>query len=146
MNYTVVSSAEFTYPDRLDYPSSSVKVEAFGLKGSFATFQVLLSEKNDAKTSVSVIGLPKGTEAEIYTLVPVQVEETFAINPKDYAPHYPERMAPYWVFDCLRPFDGTVDLSQGAGGLYVAVKIEKDSMPGIMMLPLSLTKLRFLFI
>ncbi|MBO4930924.1 MAG: hypothetical protein J6I42_01965 [Clostridia bacterium] len=130
MKYTVVSSAEFTYPDIWDYASSSQVIDTFAARGSYATFQLLLGDRASADVSAAVTGLPAGADAEIYTLTPVQVERNHGISPEQRQPHYPERVAPFWLYDCLRPFDGTLDLTDGVGGLYVSIKIDRDAEPG----------------
>ena len=130
MNYTVVSSAEFTYPDVWEYASAAASAEVLSARGSFATFQLLLADCDTAELSVSFCGLPAGTVAELYTLKPVFVERNHQLEPEQFEPHFPERVAPYWLYDCLRSFDGTLDLNDGRGGLYVAIRIEKDAVPG----------------
>ncbi len=130
MKYNVVSSAEFTYPDLWDYPSAAQTVDVFGARGGFAAFQLLLGGCESDSVCVSISGLPAGTEAELYTLVPVYVERNHLLEPEQFEPHFPERIAPYWLYDCLRPFDGTVQLTDGVGGLYVAIRIDKDAIPG----------------
>ncbi|MBO4931814.1 MAG: hypothetical protein J6I42_06485 [Clostridia bacterium] len=130
MKYTVVSSVEFTYPDIWDYASSSQVIDTFAARGSYATFQILLGDRASADVSVSVTGLPAGADAEVYTLTPVQVERNHGISPEQQQPHYPERVAPFWLYDCLRTFDGTLDLTEGVGGLYVSIKIDRDAEPG----------------
>ena len=130
MKYTVVSSAEFTYPDVWEYPSSAQTIDTFSARGGFASYQVLFADRADAAVSVSFGDLPAGTVPEVYTLTPVQVERNHGIAPEQYQPHYPERVAPYWLYDCLRTFDGTLDLTEGVGGLYVAIRIDRDAEPG----------------
>ena len=130
MKYTVVSSAEFTYPDVWEYPSSAQTIDTFAARGGFASYQVLFADRADAAVSVSFGDLPAGAVPEVYTLTPVQVERNHGIAPEQYQPHYPERVAPYWLYDCLRTFDGTLDLTEGVGGLYVAIKIDRDAEPG----------------
>ncbi len=129
MKYTIVSAAEFTYPDVWEYPSSGPVIDVFSARGSYACCQVLLSDAQE-NASVSFEGLPEGAHPELYALVPVQVERNHGIQPEEYAPHYPERVAPYWLYDCLRPFDGTLTLTGGAGGLYLSVRIDKEAVPG----------------
>lgn len=130
MKYNVVSSVEFTYPDVWDYPSSSQVIDTFAARGSYATYQILLGDRASADVSVSFGNLPAGAVPEVYTLTPVQVERNHNITPEQYQPHYPERVAPYWLYDCLRTFDGTLDLTDGVGGLYVSIKIDRDAEPG----------------
>ncbi len=130
MKYNVVSSAEFTYPDVWEYPSSSQSIDVFAARGSWASFQILLGDRQSADVTVSFGDLPAGASPELYTLKPVQVERNHNIAPEQYAPHYPERAAPYWLYDCIRTFDGTLDLTEGAGGLYIAIRIDRAAEPG----------------
>jgi CheY-like chemotaxis protein len=83
MRYTVVSSSEFTYPDRFAYESSSTAADIFAARGSWATAQILFSDCTDPALPISVQGLPAGCEAELYTLVPVMVERNFGIKEED---------------------------------------------------------------
>ncbi|MBR6739647.1 MAG: DUF4091 domain-containing protein [Clostridia bacterium] len=130
MKYTVVSSAEFTYPDIWEYPSASSRADTFAARGSYATFQVLLGDRNTADVDVSFGRLPDGAEPEVYTLTPIVVERNHGIEPDQRKPHYPERVAPYLLYDCLRTFDGTLDLTNGFGGIYVSIKIDESAAPG----------------
>ena len=131
MKYTVVSSAEFTYPDIWDYPSSACSADTFSARGGYASFQILFGERTDASLALSFGDLPAGVTPEVYTLFPVQVERNHAIEEEQRKPHYPERVAPYYLYDCLRPFDGSLEITGGVGGLYVALKIDKDAVPGV---------------
>lgn len=130
MKYNVISSAEFTYPDIWDYSTASQSIDVFTARGGYATFQILLDDCAENNISVTFGELPDGVTAELYTLTPVQVEDNFGYTPEQYAPHFPERVAPFYIFDCLRPFDGTLDLSKGHGGLYIALKTERDCNAG----------------
>ena len=131
MKYTIVSSAEYTYPDISGYQSGSSRIETFTARGGYASFQIILSDAEKRGVEVAFEGLPDNTSAEIYTLHSVQVERNERIQPDEYRPHYPERTAPYRVYDCLRTFDGTLDLINGCGGLYIAVKADRDAAAGI---------------
>ena len=130
MKYTVVSSAEYTYPDIWEYAGASREISVFSARDSYATFQVLLGDRNDAQVTVHFQGLPEGCAAQVFTLTPVRVEKNHNIAPENYQAHYPERIAPYWLYDCLRPFDGTLDLTDGVGGVYVSLPISADTAPG----------------
>lgn len=130
MEYRVVSSVEFTYPDVFEYATGSAAVDAFSARGSFATWQLLVRGTGE-QLPVSLTDLPAGVTAEIYTLVPVPVERNIGIEPEQRKPHWPERVAPFYVNDCLRPYDGTVTQKDGQGGLYFALKVEKDATPGV---------------
>ena len=133
MQYTVVSSAEFTYPDVFDYPSSSGTVDAFSARGTYAAYQLLMRNLESPAVSVEFRGLPEGAEPELYSLRSVMVERNHGIPDEGRKPHWPERVAPYRLYDCLKTFDGTVDIEGDAkqGGLYIALKISPDARPGV---------------
>ncbi len=132
MQHTVVSSAEFTYPDLFDYPSSSSSVDVFAARGAYAGWQILLRGLNTNEVSVRFSALPEGVTPELYSLRSVMVERNHGIEEADRKPHWPERAAPFRVYDCLKPFDGTVDVETEArqGGLYIALKIDENAQPG----------------
>lgn len=186
MRYTVVDAAEFTYPDRMQYPTSTDSVTLDGARGSYVGFQILLDGLNinhvrenwlpetiytdPALLESAKIGFPRmggvsiltdlSLPIEWYSLVPVTVERNHGLSPENFKPHFPERVAPYRVYDCYRPFDGTLDVGVGdgrendthIGGLYGAVQIPTDTTPGtytatieiklgreIVSIPLTLT-------
>ncbi|MBR4942048.1 MAG: hypothetical protein IKZ19_08625, partial [Clostridia bacterium] len=164
MRYTVVDSAEFTYPDQWNYQSSSESVLLDTPRGGYATFQILLDgltadhcKENWIPETVydesevlksAAIGFPRRGgvslktdlpyETEWYALVPVTVEKNHDLKPEEQKPHFPERIAPYRVYDCLRPFDGTLDVGvadgrtpdTGIAGIFGAVVIPADAEPG----------------
>lgn len=130
MKYNVISSVQFTYPDIWEYPADSQIIDIFSARGSYASYQILFAERVSADISVSFDGLPEGAAAEVYTLTPIEVEKNIWIEEEQYQPHHPERIAPYKVYDCLRTFDSTLDLTDGTGGLYIAIKIDRDAEPG----------------
>jgi len=164
MKYIVVDSAEFTYPDQMEYLSSSDCVVVDAPRGSYATFQILLSglyadfcKENWLPESIyndpalleqARIGFPRKSNVSVktdlaftvewYSLVPVTIEKNPFPSPEHFRPHFPERIAPYRVYDCLRPFDGTLDVGvgdgrdseTGIGGFYGAIQVPKDAVPG----------------
>ena len=164
MKYTVVDSAEFTYPDIIEYPSSSDAVLLDTARKGYATFQILLSglsadrrvenwlperiyKDPEVQKQASVgffrvgnvrIRTDLAFDVEWYSLVPVTVERNHGIEPDNMKPHFPERKAPYRVYDCMRPFDGTLDVGVGdgreeemdIGGIYGAAYIPEDALPG----------------
>lgn len=128
MKYTVTDSSEFTYPDIWEYKSASDRADIFGARGGYATFQLLL----DGLDSDGVIDVSaEGFTPEIYSLYPVYVEANRGLNEDNPLEHFPERKAPFYVYDCLMPYRGTVKTDNGRGGLYIAIKIDKDARPGI---------------
>lgn len=94
MRYTVVDSAEFTYPDVFEYQSGTQSAEVFAPRGGYASFQVLL----DSLPESGEVGVKtEGFDAELYALYPVFVEAAANENTSDHRPHMPERQAPFYV-------------------------------------------------
>ena len=101
MRYIVVDAAEYTYPGEWNYQSAANAVTLDTPRRTYAATQILLSDVPDeGKISVKTEGLP--FSCEIYGLYPVNVERNEGIAPENRAPHYPERIAPFLVYDCLR--------------------------------------------
>ncbi len=165
MRYVVVDSAEFTYPDILAYPSASDKISLDTPRGTLATFQILLDGlqaeyrvenwlpddiyTDDALRKQAKLGFLRTGGVEIrtdlpfavewYALVPVTVEQNYGLAEADIKPPYfPVRTGPYRVYDCLRPFDGSVDVGvcdgreqeSGIAGLFGAIVVPADAKPG----------------
>ena len=174
MRYIVVDTAEYTYPDIFDYPTASESVLLDTPRGTFATFQILLdglcadhvkenwlpreiyqsedlwesAKQGFARTSGVQIKTDLPFTVEWYTLVPVTVEQNYGLAEADIKPpHFPVRQGPYRVYDCLRPFDGSLDvgLSDGRendtaiGGIYGAVQIPADATPGTYTATVTIT-------
>ncbi len=133
MRYTVVSSAEFAYPDIFSYPSSSTEADVFSARGGYASCQILFRDLESPVLPVEIRSLPEGAEAEIYSLRSVMVERNHGIPDDGHKPHWPERDAPYRLYDCLRTYDGTVDVEgeEKQGGVYIALKIDRNAAPGV---------------
>ncbi|MBO4228851.1 MAG: glycyl-radical enzyme activating protein, partial [Clostridia bacterium] len=78
-------------------------------RGGYASFQLLLRDVPSDDVSLSVEGLPEGVQAELWSLRSVMVERNQGISGEARAPHYPERIAPYRIYDCMRPYTGRVE-------------------------------------
>jgi len=78
LNYIIVDSTEFTYPDYgyVNYKSASDKIDIFSAKNSFATVQILLKGLEDGKLDVKT----NGFDAEFFELLPVYVEGNPHLN------------------------------------------------------------------
>ena len=66
MEYSVVSSAEFTYPDRFQYASSSGSMDVFAARGGYACCQLLLRGLEKPHIEVGFGSLPEGVTPEIW--------------------------------------------------------------------------------
>ena len=173
MRYTVVDSAEFTYPDVWEYSTASDAVMLDTPRGTKATFQILLGGlheeyrvKNWLPKSIyhdptllqdAEIGFPRmggisvttdlPFPVEWYSLVPVTLEQNYNLPEEYRKPHHPERIAPYRLYDCMRPFDGSLDVGVAdgrkndtdIGGLYGAVEIPADAAHGSYAASITVT-------
>lgn len=115
MKYIVCRNYEWLYPDVTEYKTASEKAEFSALSGGYAAFQIFLSEVSGEKITVKCDG------AEIYEELAIPVES----NPGFEKPseHFPERIAPFCVYDCLKAYDGAVTPQNGIAALYVSIKV-----------------------
>ena len=109
MKYICVDPAEYLYP------------------GSYACAQIFLSE-GSGSVKVSC----EGWNPEIYEMVAIPVEENIWITEENTAPHTPERIAPFEVFDCLKPCCGEVTFRSGVAAVYFSLRIPEDAPAGLM--------------
>ncbi len=165
MRYIVVDTAEYVYPDQMTYATGSDKILLETPRNSYATFQILFDGLTANERRVNHIPAEIYTDPELkkqadlgfqlmgcvdvktdcplpvewYSLSPVTVEKNQGMEePAAAKPHFPERIAPYRVYDCLRPFDGHLDVGVNdgrvpdtqIGGLFGAVQIPADAVPG----------------
>lgn len=156
MKYTVVDSMEFTYPDVMEYKTSACEILGEAVRGARFTFQILLEGLDvdfvkktwlpdeiyliEKIKKQAEIGFYRASEIKIecdlpfeiewFSLVPVSVEQ-----PTAKGQGYPNRISPYRVYDCLRPFDNTLDVGVAdgrendtkIGGLYGAVNVPENA-------------------
>lgn len=132
MKYTVVDSAEYTYPDRFDYATGSNSAKVITPRGGYASFQIVLGGlPADGAVSVTAVGFGGCEAVELYSLYPVLVEKNLNITKENALPDMPQRIAPFQINDALMPYRGKLKVTDGNGGLYVAVKAG-DVKPGIV--------------
>ena len=129
MRYLVVDDTEFIYPDTDVYATGSQVLDLFSPRGSYAAAQVLFWDlpedgRIDIRLSLS------GFESEIYGLLPIPVETNAGMSDEAMRPNNPSRRAPFEVCDCLRPYDGTIPTKLGRGGIYLAIPVSEDAVPG----------------
>ncbi len=131
MKYTVVDMTEFTYPDIFDYPSSSNEADVFGPRGGYAAFQTVLRDlPEDGEISVKMCGFDN-FKTELYVLYPVYVEANHNLNEENSRPFMPQRKAPFYLYDCLAPYSGKLKVSDKNGGIYAAIYIPEETIPGL---------------
>ncbi len=128
MRYTCVDPSEFLYPDITDYRSSCSEIRILAVRGSYANAQILLSDVTAAEITVKT----EGWDPDLFEMVAIPVEQNFNLNESNAAPHMPERIAPYFVYDCLKPTDGMVKVGEGGVcAVYFSQKIDTDAPVGV---------------
>lgn len=114
MDYKVIDSCEWTYPDIWDYASETDRYKGYALSGSYATFRVIV-RGFEGELRVSLAG------ADIYEEIAIPVED----NPNfenGFMPHFPERVAPFSVYDCMRPYKDKIEKKNDVTSIYFAIK------------------------
>ncbi len=119
MKYHVVDSTEWLYPDKTDYETSSNRFHQFCAKNGMACGQIFVyGAGKDVSVSVN------GFEAEVYEEIAIPVEENVGFGRHNRNKFFPSRLAPFYVYDCLRPYDGKVETKDGICALYICIKAE----------------------
>ncbi len=115
MKYTVCENYEWTYPDVHSYATSASEARIDALRGSIASFQIHIYDCAGAVTAQCDI-----PDATLYEAIAIPVESCPGLEDDEKAPHFPERGAPFFVNDCLKPYSGKIPSSPSCT-LYVAV-------------------------
>ncbi len=128
MNYVCTDPAEFIYPDITEYSSGSDRITILAARNSYACAQVLFYNCEEASMKVEV----EGWEPEIYQMVAIPVERNQGIEPENFKPHRPERIAPYELFECMKPIrDGLLHPEKGIAAMYLSMRIPSDAKVGV---------------
>ncbi|MFC5649911.1 DUF4091 domain-containing protein [Paenibacillus solisilvae] len=139
MNYQVFSMNEWIYPDSVVKESGVRRIELSAARGSYAACQILFNSiapesqivceyKNESTNS----GL-RGPE--IYQLIDIFVEKnTGPINhcagDGESAEGYTTRLAPFRVYEALKPLSADVVTRAATEAIYVCWEIPADTAPG----------------
>lgn len=131
MKYVVVDNTEWTYPDFdfTSYQSASQFISAFTPRNTTVCAQVLLRDLPNEKTPDIRF---EGVNGDVMELYPIYVEGNANLKPEEYLPHFPERLAPFWEYDCIRPLGDTLTVMDGVAGLYVRFPISKNAEAGLL--------------
>ncbi len=128
MKYIVCRNFEWLYPDKTEYKTASEGASFSALAGGYAAFQIFLSEVSSDGVEVFCEG------AELYEEVAIPVEA----NPgfESLSEHFPERTAPFRVYDCLKNYDGRIMPENGIAAVYIAipVPVSADKVEGTVRL------------
>lgn len=132
MNFSVVNDPQWTFPDVSDYPRASGSVDLVSPRNSFASAQILFFGMGAKTTAgVKISGKISELGAEIYELTAVNVEENTTQNLDNEWAGIFSRKAPFRVYDCLKPFDGSLSPENGTAGLYICFRVPEDAEPGV---------------
>ncbi|HBN86541.1 MAG TPA: hypothetical protein DDZ89_22210, partial [Clostridiales bacterium] len=71
-------------------------------------------------------------KTDCYELVPVFVEDSSNIDHTNPVPYCPNRVAPFYIYDCLKPLGEKVTPKDGTVGLYLSFPIDKKDKPGLL--------------
>lgn len=115
MKYTVCRSFEWLYPDIYEYKTASDRAVFSACAGGFAAFQIFLTGICGETVTVSCDG------AELYEEIAIPVEANAGLERE--SEHFPERKAPFEVYDCLKPYGGEIRSVRGVAAVYVALKV-----------------------
>lgn len=131
MKYVIVSSSEWTYPDFFDYATGSSSAELHAARNSYAACQILLKNIPDnSKINVDLKGEVSALDYQFYEMVPVFVEDNPNIPRDKPLPNFPNRWAPFYIYDCLKPLDKKIRSMDDTSALYFSVNISPDISPG----------------
>ena len=127
MQYVCVDPVEFLYTDTKEYKSGTDRINILTPRGSYACAQILLTECSDS-IEVSC----DGWYPEIYEMVAIHVEANPMYSWNNAAPHTPEKKAPFEVYDCLKPYCGSITPKNGQTAVYFSMQIPKDFPVGVI--------------
>ena len=120
MRYTCVDTTEFLYPDITEYQSGTDSIRILTPRGSFASAQILFWDVSEKDLKVSF----EGFNPEVYEMVPIFVEENHLLDESNSHTHIPERVAPFYIYDCLKPIKNSISADEnGNFAIYFSEKI-----------------------
>ncbi|MBQ2915757.1 MAG: DUF4091 domain-containing protein [Clostridia bacterium] len=125
MKYICVDTVEFLYTDITEYQSGTDRINILTPRGSYACAQILLTE-GCGNINIEC----NGWKPEIYEMVAVKVEANPMYVWNKEAPHTPEKKAPFEVYDCLKPYQGSINFKNGQAAVYFSMLIPKDAPIG----------------
>lgn len=117
MKYHVVDMNEWLYPDKTDYESSLDYFYQFCAKNGKACAQILVYGAGE-NVSVSV----DGADAEIFEEMAVPVEANVGFDKNNRNKFFPSRLAPFRVYDALKPYDGKIVTENGVCAIYICIE------------------------
>ncbi|SDN97278.1 protein of unknown function [Paenibacillus sp. yr247] len=142
MKYEIISTNEWMYPDCLVKGNGQQRIDLSAARGSYASCQILINSVPTQVTmsrecTVAYNGRDAGWQIpEMYQLIDVFVEENtgpvgFVVKDGESAAGYTSRLAPFRVYDAMKPLTENSLTRSGTEALYCCWKIPADSVPGM---------------
>lgn len=143
MIFQVFSANEWIYPDSQVEVNGCRQINLTAARGGFAACQILLNEflldadmHWEYKTENVNSSLMAELQPEVYQLIDVFVEENtgpigFVVKPGESAAGYTSRIAPFRVYDAMKPLAVTGHTRSFTECLYVCWKVDEHASPGV---------------
>ncbi|MBQ7836623.1 MAG: DUF4091 domain-containing protein [Clostridia bacterium] len=128
MEYKIIDSCQWTYPDIWEYKGEAKIFEGLAVLGGTATFRIIV---RDIKGVLNIQS--DGIDCLFYEEIAIPVED----NPnfeEGFMPHFPERIAPFCVYDCMKPCNGIVTPKNKITSIYVSIPAACETLNGNIIL------------
>lgn len=113
MKCFIVDSHEYVYPDIENYQTAAASFTTKAVRGSYAACRlVIVGAEGELHIKV------RGADCEIYEELAVPVESNPGFD-GGFMPHFPERVAPFLVYDCEKPSNGTINVKYKVTSVYL---------------------------
>ena len=129
MNYTTVSSSEWTYPDTTNYKTESRVLACHAARGGWLSSQILLFGAAASENICCEWSGMSGLEFEVYEMAPIFVGEP-GLKTHDPTPLYPNRTGPFYIYDCMKPLGAKISAMEGTAALYVCAHVPESFAAG----------------
>ena len=138
MKCFIVDSSEYIYPDIKCYATAADSFTASALRGSYATARLVAYDCGKTLT-VEV----KGAQCEMFEEIAIPVESNPGFD-EGFMPHFPERIAPFSVYDCEKPTDGRITVKNEVTSVYLRFPVSADisatiTVNGVKTIPVNIT-------
>lgn len=120
MKCVALRNFEWAYPDVTDYKTAKEIAEFSAFSGGYAAFQIFIT---GAAGEAAVEG-----DCDIFEEIAIPVEKTIPFANDVTGEHFPERQAPFRVYDCLKPYSGKITPEEGNACIYVRIFTEKEGI------------------
>lgn len=120
MKCFIVDSTEYIYPDVVNYATARDNFTDMALRGSFACCRLVCVDAIGELT-VKI----EGAECEIYEEIAIPVESNPGFD-KGFMPHFPEKIAPFSVYDCEKPYKDKIICKNKVTSVYLRFPVENN--------------------